>query len=289
MPQTKTISTEFPLNPSTLENIDSAIFEWLDGTMNVHANSGDGWKKTPVIWVSAERAFQTKHDQGLRDDQGTLIYPLFSLQRTTVEKSLEWKGTFFGNVPPTIGPDPRGGSIVIKSQIKQDKTRNFQNADAKYRRNQETFPKMSDKVVYETVSIPMPLYLDIHYKITARSNFQGQVNELVQPFMALGGSINYFKIERNGHLYECFIQPNFEQNDDHVGGVDGESRIFETAIDLRVLGYIMGAGQNEERPKVVVRESAADFKLMRERAMTADEIEQYLYGGKPGIDGGYRG
>ena len=67
---------EFPLEPSTIENIDLAIYKWLDEQLNLFTNTNNGWKKTPVVWIVGERAFQAKENKELRDDQGTFILPV---------------------------------------------------------------------------------------------------------------------------------------------------------------------------------------------------------------------
>ena len=51
---------------------------------------------------------------------------------------------------------------------------------------------------------------------------------------------------------------------------DGE-KVYETKLGIRVLGYIMGAEDNDDKPKVVIRESAAEVKIIRERAILGDE------------------
>jgi len=289
MPQDERTSRDFPLLPSTLENIDSAVYEYINEELNIHATTNKGFKKVPVIWVSAERAFQIKHKKELRDGEGSLVFPLLTVQRVSVDKSLDWKGTYFGNVPPRSGYDPRGGSITVASQVKQDKTANFQNAEAKYRRNQSTYPHEAKKVVNQSISIPMPRYLDMNYKITGRSNFQQQANELMEPIMALGGGVKYIAIERDGHFYEVFVDSAYEQNDDHVGNLEDDARTFETSVKFRVLGYLYGAGTNEERPIVSVREGVTEFKVMRERVMTQDEIDDFFKkDAVHGIGGKYR-
>ena len=81
----------------------------------------------PVIWQAAERAFQIKNDKNLRDDNGTLIFPMISISRTGFEKSLTDKGVFYGNVFPV--DDAKGGSITIARRVNQNKTGNFLNAN----------------------------------------------------------------------------------------------------------------------------------------------------------------
>jgi hypothetical protein len=50
-----------------------------------------------------------------------------------------------------------------------------------------------------------------------------------------------------------------------------EARVYETNIGIRVLGYLVGAAQNEKQPNIVVRENAVEVKTTRERVMFGDE------------------
>ena len=43
--------------PSTIETVDMAMFEWLNEEMDLHTTTNRGFKKVPVIWVFAERAY----------------------------------------------------------------------------------------------------------------------------------------------------------------------------------------------------------------------------------------
>ena len=74
---------EFPIIPSTLELIDGALFDYIDSELNIFATTNKGWKKTPVIWASAERAFQLKNEKELRDGSGTLVLPLITVERAS--------------------------------------------------------------------------------------------------------------------------------------------------------------------------------------------------------------
>ena len=51
------ILKDIEIEPSTLENVDVAMFRFLDEQINAFATSNDGFKKVPVLFASAERAF----------------------------------------------------------------------------------------------------------------------------------------------------------------------------------------------------------------------------------------
>jgi len=281
MPPKDNIIGETIIQPSTLENIDIAIHKYIDDELNLFSSTNKGWKKVPVIWVAAERSHQIKNNKELRDSNGVLILPLITIERSSVAKDPAKKGIFFG--PIDAKPDYKGGSIVIKKRINQEKTANFANADAlrsrnlldggsrHYRRGQINFPIPNKKVVYQQMSIPMPVYIDINYAVTLRTEYQQQMNEIVTPFITRTGAINSFLLERNDHQYEAFIQQDFAQ-ENNVSSLDIAERTYQTKVTINVLGYLIGDDKNEERPRVVIRENAVQVKIQRERVITGDEV-----------------
>jgi hypothetical protein len=273
---TSVLQEAIPFQQSTLETIDTAMYRWVNEEMDIFADMNTGFKKVPVLWVSAERAFQIKRNKGLRDQDGTLILPLMTIERTSVAKSLSKKGTVFNAFPIQ---DARGGSITIARQINQEKTSNFANADS-FRKhgsirdpevgiNQQNFPGQNKKVVYETVTIPVPVYLDIQYDVYIRTEYQQQMNDILAPFLTKTGSLNYFIIKNEGHGFESFIQESYDQ-ENNVSAMNEEERQYQTKISIKVLGYIIGAGKNQEQPRIVRRQNAVEVKLGRERVIVGD-------------------
>jgi len=258
------------LQPSNLENIDSALFNWVNDQLNVFANSNRGWEKVPVIWTSAERAYQSKRDKGLRDREGALILPLITVQRVSVDKDLAFKGSLQSNIFPR--QDYRGGSVNLSRTINQVKTKNFQNANSKQQTGQLNFkvkPKCN-QVVYTFRSVPMPVYVTMMYKIMLRTEYQQQMNELMQPFAVATGGINAFILREAGHRYEGFMQSSYSQ-ENNVADMADHERSYQTSIDVKVLGYLIGGGDNQTTPQIVERENAVKVKLPREQVILGEE------------------
>ena len=264
--------TVIPFEPSTIESVDVAIFEWLDEIMDLHVTSNRGFKKVPVIWVSAERAFQAKRSKEMRDKEGALILPLLSLERTGFQKDPSKKGVAWANIPPQ--PDARGGAFEIEREINQDKSSNFANADALKERGQLNFPRKNKKIVYETITIPFPVSVNVNYVVKVRTEYQQQMNALLQPFMTRTGNINYFTVKKDEHTYEAFIDSDFSSKS-NVEDMGEDERMYECEISIRVLAYLVGSGPNQEKPFVVRRQNAVEVKIPRERTML-DESELEL-------------
>ena len=86
--------------PSSLETIDGAMLKFIDEELNLSTTTNDGFKKVPVLWVTAERAFQIKHNKDLRDKEETLILPLITVNRVNVTKEPNYRGTVYANLYP---------------------------------------------------------------------------------------------------------------------------------------------------------------------------------------------
>jgi len=277
MPKKKIIEKAIEIQPSTLENIDWAFFDWVNLEMNIFCSTNVGWKKVSVIWAGQERSAQIKKYKDLRDPDGALIFPIISIKRESVAKDPARKGQYYGNVYPN---DSDGGSVLISKRIKSDKTAKFCNEDQFVKTGQINFAIRKNQkrpIVYETLFIPMPVHLKIVYKIEMKTQFQQQMNEMLQSFEAKTFNINYFRFGKNGHAYEGFFpsEANFNNNDIEMGE---EERIFNTSFDVEVIGYIFSQDKNHLTPKIIKKESIAEVKLKigKEQILIADSDWSFL-------------
>lgn len=252
---------------SSIESIDYSIVSWLKEDLTLSAKTNAGYTKVPVFWQVPERAFQVKDDKSLRDEEGSIILPVVSIERTGIVKDPAMKGSFQAHLFSNDG-DGRSGRMIIAKRVKQDKTRNFAVASGTRNKsngvNQRYYPRVNHKVVIQTLSIPIPVYVNLEYKITIRTEYQQQMNSLMQPFIARTGQINSFLLRRNGHIYEAFIDQNFSHNN-NVATLNEEVRMFQTDITIRVLGYLIGEGENDDRELVKMEENFVEVMFPQER------------------------
>ena len=258
--------------PSTIETIDGALTNFVHD-LNIFCTTHEGWKKVPVIWTSAERSFQVKDNRDLRDSSGVLIKPIITIERTDLTKDLKKKGSIWADVPAT--DDEKGGVITIAREINHEKTANFANADSNRVHKQLNFrTRKAKKVVYETTTIPLPIYVEVTYKITLHGEYQQQINEILTPFLTTTRGVNYKIIKKDDHRFEAFIQSNFS-NKNNVSNLASEERKYQTDIEIKVLGYLITAGKNEEQPRVIRRQNAVEVKIPRERVIVGD-INEFI-------------
>ena len=267
------IKEEIEVSPSTIETVDRAVHGWIV-EQKLFCTTNKGWNPAPVKWVIGERSFQMKEDSQMRDSSGALILPMITLERTGIIKDLTKKGTVHGNVPPALVASKLGDTITIARQINQKKTANFANAHAQDKHKQINFRtrKENKKVVYQTVTIPIPVYVEVSYAVTIRSEYQQQMNELLQPFITRTRGSTQIRVTHEDHSYMAFVQGDFSQ-DNTTSSLDKNERNFKTTIEIKVLGMLLGDGANEEKPKIVKRENAVEVKLPRERVMLGDESD----------------
>jgi len=266
---------EIGMLASRIEDIDYAMMSWIKEDLDLTTLTNEGYKRVPVLWQTPERAFQIKNNKDLRDpnnnNSGAIILPAITVERTGITKDPTNKGGFQAHIFSNKR-NGRVGRMTIAKRIKQDKTRNFA-VVGNTRTNtsgdrQKFFPRVNKKVVIETLSIPIPIYVNLDYKITVKTEYQQQMNDLTQPFMTRTGQINSFVMRRNGHLYEAFIDQGFAQSN-NVANLGEDERQFTSEVNIKVLGYLIGEGSSDDRPIVTKEESIVEVAFPRESIVPA--------------------
>jgi len=251
---------------STIEDIDYAIVSWLKEDLNLSAQTNEGFINVPVLWQVPERAYQVKNEKDLRDDAGALKLPLISIERTNITKDPARKGSFQANLY-SVEKNGSPGRIVIAKRIVTDKTRNFAVTSGTRTNSggtrQRYYPRKNHKIVIQTVSIPIPVYVDIEYKITIKTEYQQQINQLTTPFITRTGQINAFTMKRKGHVYEGFVQQGFAQTN-NAASMGEDSRLYSTEISVNVLGYLVGDGENPDTPIARIDENVVEYQFPSE-------------------------
>ncbi len=275
----ETIDAKIHFEVSTIETIDQSVLNFVKG-LSLSTVTNKGFKPVPIIWGTAERSYQVKKNKEIRDGQGLLVLPIISIKRTGFTKSSNSPGVFQGNVPED---GASGGSLSVSRVLYQQKTLEFANADALKLYGQKNFPSQNPKIVYKTVSVPMPVNVEVMYEITLRTEYQQQMNDLMTPFATRPGTVNFVRLTEKDHKYEGFIQEGYASND-NLSDYSSDERKFETKITLKVIGYIVGEGKNREKPHYSIKENAVEVKIPRER-ITLSEIPEHEFGAYYGLAG----
>lgn len=278
-----------PIAPSTIETIDYAFYNWLDKSMDLHSRTEEGWKKVPITWISAERAHQIKSNKDIRDSSGMIKLPLMTIER----KSIVQDPTKTGSIPANIRRigDEKDGAITIARRINQEKTSNFVNAAQTkkttlngtevrnvQRRDNKVYPLYDNrtqrqripKVVYQTITIPIPVHVVVTYQVYVRTDYLQQLNEITTPFITKNGNTRYVKLSYDQHNYDAFIKGDFAY-ENNASSLNEERKNYSSSITIEVIGYLVGEGDNSETPKIILRENAVEIGFPRERVMLGDQ------------------
>ena len=263
---------------SDLEDIDYALYKFVDRQMNVSTGTNKGFEKVPVIWSGAERVYNVKDDSLDRDKIGYLTLPAITIERTTVKKNAKSRVIPYAMIDPA--DDLKGGALVVNRVISQDKTSNFANADAKRLYGQKNFPmhrkKGNKKIVYETHTIPIPIYVEVSYKIYLRSEYQEQMNDMITPFIRSSNAHKRIIISHNSNEYEAFFDEEFGI-ENNISNYESNERKYETSIGINVFGYLIGDGKNQKQPRVVRNENVVQIRFARERIVVQDEDGEFRF------------
>ena len=263
---------DIPYYKSDLEDIDMSVFKFFNKKLDLSTRTNKGFASVPVVWAGYERANNVKRDDIKRDSKGNVTYPIIVIERGNIVKDLQNAKSF-----PYAAVDPRGdlkgGLIEINRVIKQDKTSNFLKADTMSRRSQEGLPvqrgKENNKVVYETLTIPIPIYVNIDYKIVVRTEYQEQMNDIMTPIIRASNAHRRIMIGHNGNTYEAFMEDSYGATN-NISNYETNERKYETTINMKVLGYLIGDTKNQKQPRVVRRENPVKVRLLRERVVVGD-------------------
>ena len=251
--------------PSSFENIDSAILNWVDNILNISVNTHEGVQKINVNFAIAERSALSKRNKDLRDSKYTLKYPVIAIVRGDIDKpnkkNAALQGTAFKNASTTL-------VLPVYSELNHDKTSDRANADAKRFAGTINVPRLkTNRPIYNVYSIPIPSFVEVKYEISCISNFQQQMNEILNPFVKYSSNINGFKLLHNGHGYEVTFDEKIS-NSSNLDDISDTERIVEYSFNLTVKGYVHHGDANDKGPTVIRQETRPEIVFKTELVYT---------------------
>ena len=86
-------------------------------------------------------------------------------------------------------------------------------------------------MVYETLYVPTPAFIEVSYEIKMIADYQQQMNQMISPYISRFSTPAVFTIDHNGHYYETFVDPNFG-NESNNAGLSTDERLFKTTANF---------------------------------------------------------
>jgi hypothetical protein len=131
----------------------------------------------------------------------------------------------------------------------------------------------NNKVVYETITIPIPIYVFVTYEIHLKTEYLQQVNEMLTPFYVRNGNQKAITLKSDSYFYEAFIKEIETEN--NSSNLAEERKMYGNKVTVEVVGKLSYSGANLDKPRVVRRENAVEVKLPRESIITDDSPEYF--------------
>ncbi len=250
----------YEISPVTIRTVDQAVIDFFSKKIKLIVDSAEGPKKVPVVFSIGERAGLSKNQPNLRDENGTLILPILSVTRNDIERT-EGFGGMTSQVP----------YITVSSRI-HEKTNELQNLIDSRKTN--GFPETKkDKIIREYLTLPFPDSSIFHYTVNIRTQYQGQMNEMLEIIFASYDFKDSFvmPVEYDGdnpkgdsYYFVGFREGNFSPSSNVENMTDAE-RIIKCTATFRVpvtlildnktnqlsYGQTLGHGR-KDRNKVIV-------------------------------------
>lgn len=266
-------SSDMFIPPVGIEDVDVALFNLFDKEIGFEVSTSDKnreeIKKVPVIFASAEKWALSKKQKGVRDKGGSLILPLITVVRTTIEQSpnddISGRGINQQTGELIIARrfsklDRNHQTLVNKLGIKTQDNIAVSPADASVLqlasdRNmseltndptiQEGGVMMSNNQnnVFETISIPSPQFYTSTFEVTFWAQYVLQMNQLLEQlissFLAQGQS---WKLTTStGYWFIANVDGNVYNSETNVDDMSTDERMLKYKFTVKVPAYILAS------------------------------------------------
>jgi hypothetical protein len=248
---------EQPFVESSIETMDTAVFNFINNKLDFYTVRNGESEKVPVLWSSAERSYQLKKQKELRDNNETLIYPLITVYRESIERDVE-------GFPFTPGTN----SFAIARRIMPFDTRKFANATSKKRFGADNWKFDNTKVVYETLYSKNISAVLAKYNILIKTSYLTDMNQILNGFITIN---NYrgVKVENEGHFYYMTF-PNQFSFDKISENLEAGERSFETSFIIETRGALFARPENLDDAVLKTAQNAVTIKFNKERTMVEE-------------------
>src|SRR4051812_424894 len=150
---------EYEVSKVTLRTVDQAVSDYFNRKLNLTVDGGEATRnKVPIVYAGPERWKAIRDNQGLRDNNGTLILPLVSIRRTDINRERGFGG--MASEQPFI------------TVSKKLSNRTTQLADLVDQRVKNGFPQPKESgQAYEYLTLPFPDFCTVYYEISVWAQY----------------------------------------------------------------------------------------------------------------------
>ena len=281
---------DFHLPSCGIEDVDRALFNLFDKDLNFINTEGGQTKKVPVIFATGERAFLLRNKIPLHDVNETLILPIISIVRSSIEQGSE-SGVGPGNGEMVISKkiSKKNGDYKVladkdlKNKAEKSSITGYRNTGSKIE-----VQNTSTDNIYEIITMPSPRYFKVTYEITFWTHYQTQMNNMLEILMQ-SYNINparSFRIETDkGYWFVATVDQSFSQQSNTDSYAEDE-RMVRQSFSVNVNGYLINPSGDGHLPVLKKYTSApmlnftlqtGDFENKPTNNVASSDPDDYIY------------
>jgi len=253
-----------------IEDVDVGLFNLFDKEIGLTVSASDHnrleLKKVPVIFSSAEKWALSKRQRGFRDQTNSLILPLVTVVRTTVQQlndDITGRGinqqTGEIHVQRRLDKSDRGYQGLINRLMLNHQTNlavSPTQADTdQLSTNRSLGSLASDPTVregglmladrrndvYETLVLPAPQFFTAVYEVTLWAQYVFQMmqilEQLIASFLPQG---NAWRVEtKKGYWFVATVDGNVYNAENNFEDMSQEERLIKYKFTIKLPGYIL--------------------------------------------------
>jgi len=270
------VANDFEIPSCGVEDIDRALFKLFDDRLDFSVEVDGTSKKVPVVFAAGERFALTRRSANFRDVNNTLILPIISIERGTIDYT------------PDLGG--YGTPIATRDQIDYTVRRRLDSSDRDYQNivnkkrlknqsnvstrgnfgNKSEFPGLQAKPgtiasrrngtglsfingsptdlfnpdlgnnIFEIITIPYPEFIMIEYDVTFWTQYMQNMNKLLESMLVqFDGQEKAFQIiTSGGYELVAYFQGQFSADTNFNDYTDSE-RVIKYNFKIKVPGFII--------------------------------------------------
>lgn len=254
-----------------IEDVDRALFELFDKEIRPQVATGNGItseiRYVPVIFAASEKWALAKRQSGIKDRNGSLILPLITVVRTSIQQSTT--EDIAGR-----GINQQVGELTVKRRL-ENSDRAYQGlinrllinhqvnlavspaaADDGQVTTLRAVGDMSDDPivasggllrpnlmnnVWEFLTIPTPQFFTATYEVTLWTQYTTQMNQLLESlissFLPQG---NAWRLEtEKGYWFIATVDDNVYNSETNIDDMSTEERLLKHKFTIKVPAYVL--------------------------------------------------
>lgn len=257
-----------------LEDVDVALFKLFDKEISLQVSTDDKnrstIKKVPVLFASGEKWVMLKKGRGVRDRNGTLILPLVTIDRTTIQQTSNDDITGRGVNQQTgetivkrrLDKSDRGyqsliNRLLLKHQLNLAITPSLGPDDTQLSTTRSIGDLSDDPTIedggflmaeksnniYETLTLPTPQFYTAVYEVTFWTQYTVQMIQMIEQLMSsfLPQGQQWRLDTDKGYWFLAGVDENIYNAENNFDDMSTEERIIKYKFTVKVPAYILAS------------------------------------------------